>query len=117
MNYNAVIDGIHKNISSKLRLYIGPTFYGHLDLTYTHHLTSLGVHNFVLPYERYKKLIRHDPTEPDPSAAFGFDTYSDSTGTELSNDYPRTIIHTWEPGDNQKTTWFADTIRNLFAYG
>lgn len=81
-----------------------------------HMFSSLGIHSFVFPYERYKKLCRH--YNKDPSTAFGFERYSDSDGTQLTDDYPRTIVNIWKPDEiPPKSTWFADMVRNSFAHG
>ena len=79
-------------------------------------LATLGTCVFVLPYERYKKIVDGYRTfNPDASRAFGLDRYSNRSTFEVK--FPSAEVVHWDSVSFDKLSWFTDCVRNSFAHG
>jgi len=79
-------------------------------------ILQLGYLTFVVPWERYKKLVDPKLDDAEGSTVFGLDGYSDNGGDALKSDYPGTTIKDWS-NTKLEAFWFAAKLRNALAHG
>lgn len=80
--------------------------------------TSYAYTGFVCSWERYRKIVKLNPTSyAEASEAFELDQYGQTNGRVLfESHFPGSHVHTW-PTNPTAQYWFASNLRNSIAHG